>query len=169
MISSKAVRLSAIAGAVVFVGASSASGAGFPLIVEITSGSLTGNTYNGFISVSDSFIPALGTVTLRPNNSDLTVSFDFQDGAGLPKTYTESDDDSFAGFPAFRVTDGAPVFLDMRVPALVAGQQFQFNTNGTFVYSDPTAPASGVYRILPTPGAAALLAFAGLTAARRRR
>ncbi|MEO1129613.1 MAG: hypothetical protein AAFX05_07910 [Planctomycetota bacterium] len=139
----------------------------FPVEVDVTTGAFAGS-YTGTISVDESFIPAIGGVTLRASNSDLTVMFDFVDGAGAPFTFDEMDDDSAPGFPAFFLTDGAPVSLDYRVPGGVAANGFQFFTDGRFIYGGQGG-GEGTYTILPAPSSASLVLLGGVLAVRRRR
>src|SRR5688500_17977325 len=70
---------------------------------------LSGNTYNGTVAVDDSYIGS-GSQVLTPNNSDLSIVFNFLDEDGItPRQYTEGDDPDYPAFPAFTLFNGSPI------------------------------------------------------------
>lgn len=155
--------------------------------VNVTSGPLAGNLFEGFLSFDDS----VESDTLSGDAGEFEIAFDF-----LGETYTEEDDIGFdlnLGFPTLTVDNGSPVLLDWLVdfgddafgPPPNFSNDFAFcgtafglcdNNLGLFAYQIGEVPneiEQGVGEItytlrqnppaaIPEPGAVAALSLLGL-------
>jgi hypothetical protein len=183
-----AIASAAVGLAVLDASPARAAQAIFDIDVNVTSGPLTGNLFEGFLSFDDS----IESGTLSGEAGEFEIAFDF-----LGETYTEEDDISFGGgfgFPTLTVANGSPILVDWIVdfgndafgPPPNFSNDFAFcgtafgicNDNiGSFVYQIGEVPDNveqGVGQItytkrnqqppasVPEPGAVAALSLFGL-------
>jgi hypothetical protein len=157
----------------------------YDIDVNVTSGPLTGNLFEGFLSFDDS----VESDTLSGDAGEFEIAFDF-----LGETYTEEDDIGFGlGLPELTVDNGSPTSLDWLVdfgddafgPPPNFSNDFAFcgaafglcvDNVGSFVYQIGEVPDNveqGVGEItytlrqdspasVPEPGAVAALSLLGL-------
>lgn len=134
-------------------------------------GVLTGNTYSGTVSVDDSYISP-GLQVLTPDNSDLSIVFNFLDEDGItPRQYTEGDDPDYPAFPAltlFTFLDGSTiaddlnyVYVDANFDRVWGFGSFSYEFNGGGEGSYSLTPSG----VTPVPEPTTLLLLGSCIAA----
>ena len=78
----------------------------YDFTVEVTQGTLAGNTFSGSLTYDDEAIMGIGTEEIGVENS-LTVTMEF-----LGQTYSEISDSQYPEFPKLRFEDGEIQQLD---------------------------------------------------------
>lgn len=78
----------------------------YDFTVEVTQGTLTGNTFSGSLTYDDEAIIGTGIEEIGVENS-LTVTMEF-----LGETYSETFDSQYPEFPKLRFEDGEIQHLD---------------------------------------------------------
>ena len=140
--------------------------------VNVTSGSLDNNIYEGSFSYDDSTLTEIGLETVGASE-ELSVFFEF-----LDVTYTEADDNNFLfNFPIVEFNDGSLVGLQYIVndnlnnsifavfgdepDGMGGGDRFQYVDVNSFEVSEGSVTYS-LRGAVPEPGTVAGLGFLGL-------